>query len=82
MARPPQLSLRLDNGRYPTTEQGLPALWQQPTSEPRLTGVALRPEWRSETDQPRRRIPSLTGDVQRGTETLLHPRRPELALVS
>lgn len=28
---------RLDNGRYPTTEQGLAALWQQPTSEPRPT---------------------------------------------
>jgi len=26
---------RLDNGRYPTTEQGLAALWQTPTSEPR-----------------------------------------------
>jgi general secretion pathway protein G len=26
---------RLDNGRYPTTEQGLAALWQQPTSAPR-----------------------------------------------
>ena len=26
---------RLDNGRYPTTEQGLAALWQQPTAEPR-----------------------------------------------
>jgi general secretion pathway protein G len=26
---------RLDNGRYPTTEQGLGALWQQPTTEPR-----------------------------------------------
>jgi general secretion pathway protein G len=26
---------RLDNGRYPTSEQGLSALWQQPTSEPR-----------------------------------------------
>jgi general secretion pathway protein G len=26
---------RLDNGRYPTTEQGLAALWQQPTTEPR-----------------------------------------------
>jgi general secretion pathway protein G len=26
---------RLDNGRYPTTEQGLDALWQQPTLEPR-----------------------------------------------
>jgi len=26
---------RLDNGRYPTTEQGLAALWQAPTVEPR-----------------------------------------------
>lgn len=26
---------RLDNGRYPTTEQGLAALWQAPASEPR-----------------------------------------------
>ena len=26
---------RLDTGRYPTTEQGLGALWQQPTTEPR-----------------------------------------------
>ena len=26
---------RLDNGRYPTSEQGLAALWTQPTSEPR-----------------------------------------------
>lgn len=26
---------RLDTGRYPTTEQGLAALWQQPTTEPR-----------------------------------------------
>lgn len=26
---------RLDNGRYPTTEQGLAALWQQPTAAPR-----------------------------------------------
>lgn len=26
---------RLDNGRYPTTDQGLSALWQQPSSEPR-----------------------------------------------
>lgn len=28
---------RLDNGRYPTTEQGLNALWQAPASEPRPT---------------------------------------------
>ncbi|MBI3567532.1 MAG: type II secretion system major pseudopilin GspG [Gemmatimonadetes bacterium] len=28
---------RLDNGRYPTTEQGLAALWQAPTTEPRPT---------------------------------------------
>ena len=26
---------RLDNGRYPSTEQGLAALWQAPTVEPR-----------------------------------------------
>jgi general secretion pathway protein G len=26
---------RLDNGRYPTTAQGLDALWQEPTLEPR-----------------------------------------------
>jgi len=26
---------RLDTGRYPATEQGLAALWQQPTVEPR-----------------------------------------------
>ncbi len=26
---------RLDNGRYPTTEQGLAALWQAPAVEPR-----------------------------------------------
>jgi general secretion pathway protein G len=28
---------RLDTGRYPTTEQGLPALWTQPSAEPRPT---------------------------------------------
>src|SRR5512141_1071908 len=28
---------RLDTGRYPTTEQGLAALWQEPTTEPRAT---------------------------------------------
>ena len=28
---------RLDNGRYPTTEQGLAALWQAPTGDPRPT---------------------------------------------
>jgi general secretion pathway protein G len=28
---------RLDNGRYPTTEQGLAALWEEPTLEPRPT---------------------------------------------
>ncbi|MEP6999041.1 MAG: type II secretion system major pseudopilin GspG [bacterium] len=28
---------RLDNGRYPTTEQGLAALWQAPASAPRPT---------------------------------------------
>lgn len=26
---------RLDTGRYPTTEQGLAALWQEPTAQPR-----------------------------------------------
>lgn len=26
---------RLDNGRYPTTRQGLEALWQEPAQEPR-----------------------------------------------
>jgi general secretion pathway protein G len=26
---------RLDNGRYPTTDQGLEALWTEPTLEPR-----------------------------------------------
>lgn len=26
---------RLDNGRYPTTAQGLDALWEEPTVEPR-----------------------------------------------
>ena len=28
-------SYRLDNGRYPTSEQGLAALWETPTTEPR-----------------------------------------------
>lgn len=28
---------RLDNGRYPSTEQGLASLWQQPTTDPRPT---------------------------------------------
>jgi general secretion pathway protein G len=28
---------RLDNGRYPTTAQGLAALWEQPAVEPRPT---------------------------------------------
>jgi len=28
---------RLDNGRYPTTAQGLTALWQEPTIDPRPT---------------------------------------------
>jgi general secretion pathway protein G len=28
---------RLDTGRYPTTEQGLAALWQEPAVEPRPT---------------------------------------------
>jgi general secretion pathway protein G len=30
-------SYRLDNGRYPTTDQGLEALWTEPTLEPRPT---------------------------------------------
>lgn len=29
---------RLDNGRYPTTRQGLDALWREPTQDPRPTG--------------------------------------------
>ncbi len=28
-------SYRLDNGRYPSTEQGLAALWEAPVTEPR-----------------------------------------------
>lgn len=28
---------RLDNGRYPTTEQGLAALWSEPVGEPRAS---------------------------------------------
>jgi general secretion pathway protein G len=28
-------SYRLDNGRYPTTDQGLEALWTEPTADPR-----------------------------------------------
>ncbi len=28
-------SYRLDNGRYPTTQQGLSSLWSEPTLEPR-----------------------------------------------
>jgi general secretion pathway protein G len=28
---------RLDNGRYPTTDQGLAALWEEPVTEPRPT---------------------------------------------
>jgi general secretion pathway protein G len=28
---------RLDNGRYPTTAQGLAALWEEPTVQPRPT---------------------------------------------
>jgi general secretion pathway protein G len=28
-------AFRLDNGRYPTTDQGLEALWQEPVTEPR-----------------------------------------------
>jgi len=38
---------RLDNGRYPTTAQGLEALWTEPTAEPRPTnwrGPYLRKE--------------------------------------
>jgi general secretion pathway protein G len=38
---------RLDNGRYPTTVQGLDALWRQPTMDPRptkWTGPYLRKE--------------------------------------
>ena len=31
---------RLDTGRYPTTEQGLDALWREPAAEPRS------PNWR------------------------------------
>lgn len=40
-------SYRLDNGRYPTTQQGLDALWMQPTAEPRPSnwrGPYLRKE--------------------------------------
>lgn len=29
---------RLDTGRYPTSEQGLPSLWNAPTSDPRAPG--------------------------------------------
>ena len=29
---------RLDNGRYPTTQQGLDALWAEPTMEPQPRG--------------------------------------------
>jgi general secretion pathway protein G len=29
---------RLDNGQYPTTEQGLAALWQAPSADPRPAG--------------------------------------------
>jgi len=38
---------RLDNGRYPTTAQGLAALWQTPTQDPRPSswkGPYLRKE--------------------------------------
>lgn len=38
---------RLDNGRYPTTAQGLEALWEEPTAEPRPSnwrGPYLRKE--------------------------------------
>jgi general secretion pathway protein G len=31
---------RLDNGRYPTTEQGLNALWEKPTIDPPLNWKA------------------------------------------
>lgn len=40
-------SYRLDNGRYPTTQQGLDALWMQPAVEPRPSnwrGPYLRKE--------------------------------------
>jgi general secretion pathway protein G len=33
---------RLDNGRYPTTEQGLLALYQPPSSEPKWSGPYLK----------------------------------------
>lgn len=33
---------RLDTGRYPTTEQGLAALMQQPASEPRWAGPYMK----------------------------------------
>ncbi|TAK85255.1 MAG: type II secretion system protein GspG [Aquabacterium sp.] len=35
---------RLDVGRYPTTEQGLGALWTRPSDEPRWAGPYLRKE--------------------------------------
>lgn len=38
---------RLDSGRYPTTPQGLTALWREPVSDPRVTnwrGPYLRKE--------------------------------------
>lgn len=40
-------AFRLDNGRYPTTSEGLTALWQAPNSESRLSnwrGPYLRKE--------------------------------------
>lgn len=40
---------RLDNGRYPTTEQGLDALWTEPLSDPRP------PNWRG--PYTRKRVP-------------------------
>ena len=36
---------RLDNGRYPTAEQGLPALVSKPTTEP------VPPNWKKNLDQ-------------------------------
>ena len=36
---------RLDNGRYPTAEQGLPALVTKPTTEP------VPPNWKKNLDQ-------------------------------
>ena len=38
-------SYQLDNGSLPTTEQGLKALWSQPTVEP------VPPRWRKQLDE-------------------------------